>query len=76
MQKPILLYQTSDSNISVEVTYIEESFWLSQKAIAELFGVEKPAISKHLSNLFESNEIEGSRKVKRNVEFYNLDVWV
>ncbi len=87
MQKPILLYQTSDSNISVEVTYIDESFWLTQKAIAELFGVEKAAISKHLTNLYESNEIdkvstvskietvqiEGSRNVKRYIEFYNLD---
>jgi len=87
MQKPILLYQTSDSNIKVEVTYIEESFWLTQKAIAELFGVEKAAISKHLTNLYESNEIdeistvsiletvqiEGTRNVKRNIEFYNLD---
>jgi hypothetical protein len=87
MQKPILLYQTADTNINVEVTYIDESFWLTQKAIAELFDVEKAAISKHLKNLFESNEIdksstvsiletvqkEGNRNVKRNLEFYNLD---
>ncbi|MFH7011422.1 virulence RhuM family protein [Flavobacterium sp. FlaQc-52] len=87
MQKPILLYQTADTNINVEVTYIDENFWLTQKAIAELFDVEKAAISKHLKNLFESNEIdksstvsiletvqkEGNRNVKRNLEFYNLD---
>ena len=62
-------------------------FWLTQKNIAQLFGVEVPAISKHLANIYESNElqkeatisiletvqIEGSRNVKRNVEFYNLD---
>lgn len=87
MQKPILLYQTIDSNITVEVTYIDETFWLTQKAIAQLFGVEKAAISKHLSNIFDSGEIikessvsiletvqmEGKRKVSRKVEFYNLD---
>lgn len=87
MQKPILLYQTIDSNINVEVTYIDETFWLTQKAIAQLFGVEKAAISKHLSNIFDSGEIikessvsiletvqmEGKRKVSRKVEFYNLD---
>lgn len=87
MQKPILLYQTIDSNINVEVTYIDETFWLTQKAIAQLFGVEKAAISKHFSNIFDSGEIikessvsiletvqmEGKRKVSRKVEFYNLD---
>ena len=87
MQKPILLNQTIDSNINVEVTYIDETFWLTQKAIAQLFGVEKAAISKHLSNIFDSGEIikessvsiletvqmEGKRKVSRKVEFYNLD---
>ncbi len=87
MQSPILLYQTSETNINVEVTFLEENFWLTQKAIGQLFNVERAAVSKHLSNLYESNEIiksatvsiletvqiEGNRKVKRNVEFYNLE---
>jgi hypothetical protein len=87
MQSPILLYQTSESNINVEVTFLDENFWLTQKAIAQLFNVEKAAISKHLGNIYDSNEIiktstvsiletvqiEGNRKVKRNVEFYNLE---
>ncbi len=87
MQAPILFYQTSETNINVEVTFLEENFWLTQKAIAQLFNVEKAAISKHLSNLYNSNEIiktstvsiletvqiEGNRNVKRNVEFYNLE---
>lgn len=65
-------------------------FCLSQKMIAELFGVEVPAISKHLNNIYDGNElqrnstisileivqIEGNRNVKRNVEFYNLDAFI
>ena len=87
MHSPILLYQTNQGNVNVEVTYLDESFWLTQKAMAQLFNVEKAAISKHLSNIFETNEVskiatvsiletvqkEGSRSVKRNVEYYKLD---
>lgn len=87
MQKPILLYQTIDSNINVEVTYIEESFWLTQKAIAELFVVDVRTVNEHLQNIFNSNELdkistnrkirivqkEGNRNVNRQIDFYNLD---
>jgi hypothetical protein len=87
MQSSILLYQTADADITVEVTYQDESFWLTQKAMAKLFGVETPAINKHLTNIYKSKEIsksstisiletvqkEGHRNIKRNVEFYNLD---
>jgi len=87
MENQIIFYQTESGNVNVNVTYHNESFWLTQKNIAQLFGVEVPAISKHLANIYESNElqkeatisiletvqIEGSRSVKRNVEFYNLD---
>ncbi|MCI9845751.1 virulence RhuM family protein [Flavobacterium pectinovorum] len=87
MQRPILLYQTSDSNINVEVTYIDESFWLSQKAIAQLFGVESNTVTYHLKEIFKSEELEeisttrkirvlqkeGNRDVNREIDFYNLD---
>lgn len=67
--------------------YSGETFWLTQKRMAELFGVEVPAVSKHLANIFESGELvqeatvsileivqkEGSRNVTRKMEFYNLD---
>ncbi|MDO4431638.1 MAG: RhuM family protein, partial [Lonepinella koalarum] len=66
---------------------LNETFWLTQKNMAELFGVEVPAISKHLDNIYQSGELEqsltvskmeivrqeGSRMVKRKVDFYNLD---
>ena len=65
----------------------DETIWLTQKAMAELFDVQTPAINKHLSNIFDEGELEpsstisimeivqteGNRAVKRNMEFYNLD---
>ena len=86
-QNDIIFYTTPQGNINIEVVFNNDTFWLTQKAMAELFGVEVPAISKHLANIFETNELdekatisiletvqkEGSRNVKRNIEFYNLD---
>ncbi len=73
--------------MQVECLIRDETLWLTQKAIAELFGVETPAISKHLSNIYGSNELEqaatlsiletvqaeGSRQVRRRLEHYSLD---
>ena len=58
MQAPLLLYQTSETNINVEVTYLDESFWLSQKAIGQLFGVDSRTVNEHLQNIFNSLELE------------------
>ena len=82
-----LLYTGNDGKVNVEVFLKDETVWLTQKAMAELFGVKIPAVSKHLSNIFENGELEkeatvsiletvqneGSRQVRRKVEFYNLD---
>lgn len=82
-----LLYTSPDGEIKVEVFLHNENIWLTQKRMAELFDVNVPAISKHLNNIYEEGELqkkatisimetvqaEGDRKVKRNVEFYNLD---
>lgn len=82
-----LIYNNSDEAISVNVMVKDESIWLTQKTMAELFGVEVPAISKHLSNIFSEGELqsdstiskmemvqtEGNRNVKRLLDFYNLD---
>lgn len=87
MQNNIILYKTKNQNITVNVIFQNDSFWLSQKMIAQLFNVEVPAISKHLNNIYQENELqkeatisiletvqrEGNRNVKRKVEFYNLD---
>ncbi len=86
-QHEIILYQIDDTNVCINVIYEDETFWLTQKAMAELFEVNVPAISKHLSNIFEEGELvkeatvskmeivqqEGNRQVKREPEFYNLD---
>ncbi len=53
----ILLYNKPEGNVNVSVYFREGTFWLSQKSIAELFGVNVPAISKHLKNIFESEEL-------------------
>lgn len=87
MQAPILLYQTSATNINVEVTFLDENFWLSQKAMAQLFGVESHTITYHLKEVYKSFELdsisttrkiravqtEGKREVSREIDFYNLD---
>lgn len=83
----IIFYNTPTGDVKIEVIFNDETFWLTQKRMAELFGVEVPAINKHLSNIYETGELdekatisiletvqqEGTRMVKRNVEFYNLD---
>ncbi|MDP8209766.1 MAG: virulence RhuM family protein [Candidatus Electryonea clarkiae] len=82
-----LLYKSPDGEIKVEVFLWNETIWLTQKRMGELFGVKVPAISKHLNNIYAERELvrlstvsiletvreEGDRKVKRNVEYYNLD---
>ena len=52
-----LIYSTPQENITIEAVVKEESLWLTQKAMAELFGVQVPAISKHLKNIFETGEL-------------------
>jgi hypothetical protein len=57
-QSNFLLYTGNDGNVNVEVFLKDETVWLTQKAMAELFGVKIPAISKHMSNIFESGELQ------------------
>ena len=82
-----LLYTAPNGEVKVEVLLSGETIWLTQKRIAELFGVGVPAISKHLDNIYDSGELqrdatlsfletvqqEGKREVKRKLEYYNLD---
>ena len=53
----IVLYTTADGNVTVDVFFQGDNFWLPQRAMAELFGVKTPAISKHLKNIYESGEL-------------------
>lgn len=55
-----LLYTAPNGAVKVEVFFKDETVWLTQKALAELFGVKVPAINKHLKNIFESGELTES----------------
>jgi hypothetical protein len=83
----VLLYSAPEGKTHIEVFYEDETFWLSQKKMGELFGVDVRTISEHLQNIFKTNELEkdrtirnfrivqkeGSREVSRELDFYNLD---
>lgn len=80
----ILLYTTPNGNVKVEIYLQNETIWLTQQKIAELFGVNRPAITKHLKNIFETGELQ-ENSVSSILEhtaadgknyatrFYNLD---
>lgn len=52
----VLLYTTPDGKVKVEMYLHEDNIWLSQQKIADLFGVNRPAVTKHLKNIFESSD--------------------
>lgn len=54
----LLFYTTPSGSVKIEVFFNNDTFWLTQKAMAELFGVKVPAISKHLANIFETKELD------------------
>jgi hypothetical protein len=86
-QSRVILYTAADGKVAADVLFASENFWLTQRTMADLFGVKTSAISKHLKNIYESNELtqeatiskmeivqtEGNRQVTREVDFYNLD---
>ena len=53
-----LIYNTTEENVSINAVVKDETIWLTQKAMAELFDVEVPAISKHLTNIFSEGELQ------------------
>ncbi len=82
-----LLYKSSNGDVRIDVLLKNETIWLPQKKIAQLFDINVPAVSKHLNNIFNSRELEkeatvsileivqneSGRDVKRKLEYYNLD---
>lgn len=84
---PFFLYPLPNNEGEVSALIKDDTIWLTQKSMAHLFGVNLPAISKHLKNIFEEGELEinstvskmeivqneGGREVKRSIDFYNLD---
>lgn len=84
----VIMYQTDDGQTKIEVTFEDETAWLSLKDMTELFQRDKSVISRHIKNIFTEGELdenstvaffatvqnEGDRTVVRNVAYYNLDV--
>ena len=84
----LILYQTEDGKTKIEVRLQGETVWLSQKLMAELFQVTIPTINEHIKTIYDDGELEaeatirkflivqteGSRQVKRPVDYYNLDM--
>ena len=83
----IIIYTSEDGSVSLDTKLENETIWLTQKQMAELFGVKTPAINKHLNNIYNEGELskdstisileivqkEGNRDILRNIAFYNLD---
>ena len=88
IKKNIVIYQAPNGAIEVRIDSQKATILLTQQQVAELFGVQKAAISKHVKNIFDSSELdkiatvstletvqtEGKRTIKRKVEYYNLDL--
>lgn len=84
----LILYQTEDGQTRIEVRLLDETVWLSQAQLCELFDKDKRTISEHIQNIYKEGELspdstvrkfrtvqtEGLREVARQVDFYNLDV--
>ena len=86
-ESDFIIYESEDGNVSVDVILKDETIWLTQKGMAELFECSSDNIGLHLRNVYLERELnkdsttekisvvrkEGNRNVKRNIEFYNLD---
>lgn len=83
-ENKIIIYQTENEDIKVDVYFEDETFWMTQKSIVELFQSSKSNISEHLTNIFKEGELEGNSVVRifrttatdgknYNIKYYNLD---
>ncbi len=84
-ESELIFYQTKDNTVKIDVYFLDETFWMTQKKMAELFGVQRPAITKHVNNILSSEELKAD-SVSSILEltaddgknykttFYNLDM--
>ena len=84
----IAIYQTEDGKVTIDVTVKDETIWLTQRQIASLFGTNRQAITKHIKNIYSTEELdvsstsskmelveqEGNRRILRERIYYNLDM--
>lgn len=87
-QQPIVIYKSPTGESVIEIIVHHETLWLTQKQISELFKIEVPAVSKHITNIYKAKELElnstlskmeivqleGKRSIKRKLDHYNLDM--
>lgn len=87
-QGEIIIYKTAKNEVDLKVRLEKETIWLNLNQIAYLFNTDKSGISRHIDNIYKSGELvkkstvaifatvqkEGGRKIKRNIEYFNLDV--
>jgi hypothetical protein len=86
--KELAIYQADNGEIKLKEDIENETIWANQKEISDIFGVERSVVTKHIRNIYKDNEVdknatsakiaqvqtEGKRTVKREVEYYNLDI--
>ncbi len=88
----MVLYHSDEGDVTIDAYIVDENLWITQKAMATLFGVNVSDISKHLKNIYNDGELkreatvskmeivqdEGGRDVKRKTDFFNLDaiIWL
>ena len=84
----LIIYEDENDKIEIEAFLYDETIWLPLNKIAELFEKDKSTISEHIKNIFDEQELykdstvgnfptvqmEGNRKVNRNIDYYNLDL--
>src|SRR3990167_2979787 len=89
-QSELILYQAEDGKIRLEVRLQDETAWLTQKMMSDLFQVAVPTINEHIKNIYAEGELasgatirkflivqkEGAREVSRSIDFYNLETIV
>jgi hypothetical protein len=84
MENNFLIYKSDDEDVNVSVIFRDETIWATQKVLAELFGVDRTVVTKHLKNIFESRELDERSVCAKNahtaedgkkylVNYYNLD---
>lgn len=88
MTNEIVIFKDGELELEVTVSENKDTVWLSQEQMAELFDVDRTRVTRHINNIYKDGELsvestcaenalvqfEGSRKVKRNVKYYNLDM--
>ena len=89
-EEKIIFYSNDEATVTIDVYFVDETFWLSQKSMSNLFDVDVRTVNEHLENIYETEELtkdwtiryfrivqkEGNRDVNRNIMFYNLDATI